>query len=193
MNFHGGTQCVNLPWDAKANPQNDRFGDDALVFALANDYTGHNAPMHSHTEGSFVNGVTYGYEWYQVLGGMQDWSINTTASTHVTTELSDVKWPDASELPTFWKDNRDSMVGWLDSGITGFHLQVTDGAGQPVAATVDIATAKRSLQYPDGFVHRPAIGGSQTVTVKADSYRTQVLTLTPAPFEGQYTSVVMRK
>lgn len=193
MNLHGGTQCVNIPWDAKPNPVNDRFGDDKLVFTLANNYTSHNPPMHAHTEESFVNGVTYGYEWYQVLGGMQDWSINFTESTHVTTELSDIKWPDASELPTFWSNNRESMIGWLDSGITGFHLQVTDENGQPVSAAVDIGTAKRTLHYTDGFVHRPAVDGAQTVTVAATGYQTQTLNLTPEAFEGKYTTVVLKK
>jgi carboxypeptidase D len=192
MNLHGGAVCVNIPWDSKPNTDGQHFGDDQLMFSLANDYTSHNAPMHAVNEDSFHNGVTYGYEWYQVLGGMQDWADFFQQSTHATLELSDVKWPDAGDLPGFWSDNRESLIGYLQSGMTGFHLKAVDAKGKAVPIDVDMSTATRTLHFDNGVVHRPAVGGSQQVTLKASGFQTQTLTLSPVLFDGTYQTVVMK-
>ena len=28
LNFHGGSLCINMPWDSKPNTDESRFGDD---------------------------------------------------------------------------------------------------------------------------------------------------------------------
>lgn len=193
MNFHGGSLVVNIPWDGKPNPESDRFGDDNLVMHLAHLYADNNGPMHNNTQGSFVNGITYGYEWYQVLGGMQDFSNVFHQSTHATLEISETKWPSASQLPKFWDDNRESMLSYLEGGMTGVHLKVVDAAGKPVAAEVDISTATRTLKYPSGVVHRPTVPGKQQVTVKAPGFRRTSLTVDAAKFDGRYQTVTLAR
>ncbi len=64
------------------------FRHDQLMAALADQYTGKNGPMSQVEGGSFRHGVTYGYEWYQVLGGMQDWADFFRQSVHATLEIS---------------------------------------------------------------------------------------------------------
>ena len=38
---------------------------------------------------NFPEGVTRGWEWYQIWGGMQDWAYVWRGEHHVTIELSD--------------------------------------------------------------------------------------------------------
>ena len=140
--------------------------------------------------GSFHHGITYGYEWYQVLGGMQDWADFFRQSVHATLEISNTKWPSASDLPAFWNDNRESLYGYLEGGLTGIHLRVTDVSGALLPVDVDTDTATRTLHF-DGIVHRPTIPGPQTVTLKAAGYASQTLHLQAVSFQGQYQTVVM--
>ncbi len=192
-NFHTGSLCVNLPWDHKANSPGEKFGDDVLMMSLAKEYASHNAPMLEVQGGSFHDGITYGYEWYQVLGGMQDWASFFRGSTHATMELSEIKWPSASSLPGFWSNNRESLVGYFEHGLDGLHLRVVDEKGALVQNIgVDISTAKRTLTY-NNFVHRPTVAGPQQVTLKAPGYLTQTLTVNPSRFDGTYQTVVLRK
>ncbi len=192
INFHTGALCFNTPWDSIPNDGTHPFGDDKLVQALANEYAELNAPMHAVNEGNFVNGVTYGYEWYQVLGGMQDWASFFIEATHSTVELSDVKWPDASTLAGFWTDNRTSLITFLSRGLDGIHLKVTDAQGNLLDSGVDMTTATRTLHY-HGYVHRPAIQGTQQVTISAPGFTSQSLTLTTRRFDGTFQNVVLTK
>ncbi len=189
MNFHGGALCVNLPWDHRRNSGAGKFGDDQLMVYLAKDYAKANKPMWQVNTGTFVNGITYGYEWYQVLGGMQDWAAYFRDAVHATLEISDVKWPSANTLAKFWNDNRESLVKYLEGGMMGLHLKVYNGDGQLVPnVSVEVGTSTRALKYT-GAVHRITIPGEQNVTIKAPGYRTKTLTLSAEPFRGEYRSV----
>lgn len=194
MNFHGGSLCVNIPWDSKANPEGDKFGDDNLMMHLAHKYADNNGPMHNITQGSFVNGITYGYEWYQVLGGMQDWAAFFRQSTHSTLEISTTKWPSASQLPRFWNDNRESLLSYLEGGVIGVHAKVLDTTGKGIPnVDVDISTANRTLRYETGVVHRPTVPGSQQVTFTADGYRPVTVAIESSLFDGKYQTVTLQK
>lgn len=191
-NFHTGALCVNLPWDHKPNSSAQKFGDDNLLMSMAKEFAEHNEPMHDVSGGSFHNGVTYGYEWYEVLGGMQDWSSYFRSSSHVTIELSNIKWPSASTLAGFWSNNREALLRYFERGIDGIHLKVVNEQGELVNNVgVDLSSAKRTITY-NGFIHRPTIEGPQAVTLKAPGYAAQTLTINPSPFDGTYQTVVLR-
>lgn len=192
INFHGGSLCINIPWDSKANGAANLFGDNTLMHSMAREYADANHPMQANHMGSFDHGVTYGYEWYPVFGGMQDWSSYFRQSTHSTVEISMTKWPAASSLAGFWGDNREGLLKYLENGATGVHLKVTDKDGVLLPADIQISSAERTLSYP-GYVHRPTVGGEQTVTVSSAGYVAQTLTLTPKQFDGSYLPVVMQK
>ena len=106
-NFHGGTIVANYPWDSKydLHPLND------FVKELSLDYAELNPEMRNSDE--FPQGVTNGAAWYVVRGGMQDWSYVWHNDLQITVELSHQKWPSYSEIPGFYKNNRDSMFHFM--------------------------------------------------------------------------------
>lgn len=103
-NFHGGAQVVNYPWDAIA----DAHPQDALVKALSLEYA-RNAPYIGSST-VFENGITNGFDWYVVKGGMQDWSFAYHRDLQLTVELSDEKWPSFRKVGDFYDMNRAALL-----------------------------------------------------------------------------------
>jgi hypothetical protein len=128
-NFHGGTIVANYPWDSKY----DLHPLDAFVKELSTEYAELNPEMRSSDE--FKNGVTNGAAWYVVKGGMQDWSYTWFNDLQITVELSHDKWPEYSEIPGFYKSNRDSMIKYLSDIHRGAGFKI---ARQNVSGTVAI-------------------------------------------------------
>lgn len=195
LNFHGGSACFNMPWDTRANSRvQDRFGDDALMRQLARAYADANATMRTSNGGSFDRGVTYGYEWYEIDGGMQDWSIYYRASFHATVELSTVKWPAASSLPRYWQENQEALLAYLESALFGVHLRVIDETGALVAKpSIRVSTLNRDVSYPSAYIHRPALPGEQSATVTAPGFAPATIRVTPSTFDGTYQDIVLRR
>lgn len=106
-NFHGGTICVNYPWDSTY----DRHPLDKMVQEISHTYAELNPDMRASSE--FSGGITNGADWYVVKGGMQDWSIFYHNDLQVTIELSHAKWPAYSDIPRHWENNRDSMYAYM--------------------------------------------------------------------------------
>lgn len=46
-------------------------------------------------------------------GGMQDWNYLHTNCFEVTIELGCIKYPLAKELPTYWEQNRRSLLSFI--------------------------------------------------------------------------------
>lgn len=193
VNFHGGTVCFNLPWDTKPNsPANQKFGDDAVLWKMGRAWADTNRTMYSNTE--FDHGLTYGYEWYEVDGGMQDWSIYYRRSMHATVELSYTKWPSASQIPVAWNENKEAMLAYLERSIVGVHVEAVDNNGNPVdGITVSSSTSRRDLTFDHNYASRTTTDGAQTVTVKAPGYKPATIQLTARSFDGQFDRVVLTK
>lgn len=204
LNFHGGTVCFNMPWDTKPNrPANEKFGDDSYMSALARAYASTNRTMRDNHSGTFDHGITYGYEWYEVDGGMQDWSIAYREATHATVELSYSKTVSESSLETVWAENRESILDFLDRSTVGIHLNVVDdatgatiqGSNKTGAKAVEVVSsnAPRSVGFRNGVVHRLAPAGTWKVTVRASGYAPIDLDVTAARFTGVLQTVRLRR
>jgi hypothetical protein len=103
-NFHGGAQVVNYPWDAKP----EAFPLDSVVQKLAHEYANNSVYIAQSSE--FAGGITNGFTWYQVLGGMQDWSFNYYKDLQLTIELSNEKWPDQATVSNYYLKNRSALL-----------------------------------------------------------------------------------
>jgi hypothetical protein len=107
-NFHGGAVVVNYPWDTTKT----RHPFDRLVKSFSKQYADLNPAMRSSTE--FSGGITNGADWYELNGGMQDWSYYWHNDLQVTVELSDRKWPRYSQIKGFWDDNKESLLKYME-------------------------------------------------------------------------------
>jgi predicted deacylase len=103
-NFHGGAEVVNYPWDTvpDAHPQQNLVKSLSLEYAKLAPY------IASST--TFENGITNGYAWYEVNGGMQDWSYHWHRDLQVTVELSNNKWPSYSTVDEYYARNRIALM-----------------------------------------------------------------------------------
>jgi hypothetical protein len=138
-NFHGGTIVANYPWDSKY----DLHPMDSFVKELSQGYSELNPEMRGSSE--FPGGITNGAAWYIVRGGMQDWSYVWHNDLQITIELSHDKWPKYSDIPGFYKDNRDSMIYFMTQVHlgAGFKFSKKDVSG--VVEIVQTSPMKKNL------------------------------------------------
>ncbi|KAL1535158.1 suppressor of los1-1 [Salvia divinorum] len=137
--LHGGALVASYPWDGTEDKRRDYFGcpDDKTFRFLASLYSRSHYKMSRSKE--FPGGITNGAFWYPIYGGMQDWNYIHSGCFELTLEISDNKWPDASELPTIWDHNRMSLLNIVGSVIkTGIHGRVFSSDGKPLPALIAI-------------------------------------------------------
>ena len=134
-NMHTGALVANYPWDCYYGQY---APDDTLLRNVSLGYAYRNPPMWNNPE--FPDGVTIGWEWYVVHGGFQDWAYHWRNEMHVTFELSNTKWPNSSQLPTLWENNREAMLWYLAQSRSGVEGFVVDGSDlSPLKATIAVA------------------------------------------------------
>jgi hypothetical protein len=191
MNFHGGTVCMNLPWDTQPNhPAQERFGDVELLQELSETYASTNDQMYRNHGGSFEHGVTYGYEWYEVDGGLQDWANHYRRSIHATAELSHSKFPSASSLDGFWQANRAGMLDYLAGGLFGYFFQVLDHQGRALDyVDVKIEGSSRWVRYQGGLVMKPAPQGTNGIWLRSDGIAAMQTNLVAQPYLGDMEQI----
>jgi len=162
-NLHGGTLVVNYPFDNNASGSSvyTASPDDDLFIEISEQYSVHNAPMWSSS--SFYHGITNGAAWYAISGGLQDWGYRYMGSNEVTIELSTIKSPSYSQIPTYWSQNQESMLAYIETALWGVRGMVTDArAGTAVDATVTV-TGRAHTVYTDpdvGDYHRMLLPGT---------------------------------
>lgn len=120
-NFHGGAEVVNYPWDT--TPELFPFNQLIKEFSLA--YAAKVPGMFDST--SFDHGVTNGHSWYEVNGGMQDWSYFWHQDLQVTIELSNNKWPSFDTVENFYKNNKSSIIEYIEKVHQGAGIKYADG------------------------------------------------------------------
>jgi carboxypeptidase D len=156
-NYHGGEQVVNYPWDAvtdgddpppnpTSSPDDTLFHDFSVGYAMRNPYI---------WNGGFLEGVTRGWEWYQIWGGMQDWAYVWRSEHHVTIELTDDKNPLYNTMDTQWNANQEAMTWWMSRALTGMRGRVTDAeTGAPLDAVVQV----QGMAAPNSVRTDPNVG-----------------------------------
>ncbi|MBU1880341.1 MAG: carboxypeptidase regulatory-like domain-containing protein, partial [Chloroflexi bacterium] len=177
-NYHTGAQVVNYPWDSVVSGSPDVAPDDALYYDYSVGYAVRNPMIWS---GGFPSGVTRGWVWYIIRGGMQDWAYYWHGEHHVTIELSDVFYPSYDQMDTYWDANRDAMLWWMAQALSGARGLVTDAfTGAPLDATVAVLELDMAVQTDPavGDYHRLLSPGTYTLQASAPGYITQTATVT---------------
>ena len=179
-NFHGGALVANYPFD------NDNKGsvysacpDDDLYIDISERYSIHNSPMWNST--SFTHGITNGADWYAIDGGMQDWDYRYQGCHEITIELGNTKSPAYSTMPTYWSQNQESMLSYMESCLIGVRGIVTDaGTGAPLLATITVVGRDHPI-YSDpnvGNYHRMLLPGNYQLQFTATGYQSQTIPVT---------------
>jgi len=179
-NYHGGAQVLNYPWDAVAAPGDPEIPayapDDQLFFDFGLGYTSRNSYLWN---GGWPYGMTRGWEWYQIWGGMQDWAYFYQDEHHVTLEISDIKSPPYTQMDLHWDENRDAMLWWMQKAWTGLAGMVLDARDDtPLDATLTLVgrEAPNTIRTDPqaGDYHRVISEGTYSLNASASGYQSQV-------------------
>jgi hypothetical protein len=177
-NFHGGYEVFNYPWDtwSQLHPDTDWWRLIGREWADT---------VHVHApEGYFnkqENGITNGYDWYEVNGGRQDFMNYYHQCREVTVEISEVKMVSENLLPDFWEYNYRSFLNFFSQGLYGLTGTITDSlSGTPVKGMVFINNHDENGSYVlsdslTGTYNRPIIEGTYSVTYSAPKYAPQTI------------------
>jgi len=146
-----------------------------------------------HNSNEFSNGITNGADWYVLYGGMQDWNyVYNQGVFEITIEISDNKWPAASQLNTFWEDNKEAMLSYIELvqqlGVRG---TVKSTTGAPLAATITVQGNSRIMKTnpTHGDYYRLLSPGTYTITASAAGYAPASATITIQ--DGQTKQLVL--
>jgi hypothetical protein len=186
-NFHDGAEVVNYPWDVwpKKHP------DDEWYIRLSRQYadTAQKYSISGYMD-DLNNGITNGYEWYQITGGRQDYVNYYLHGREVTIELSKGRFPDSAALEDLWQFNKIALVDYPYNCFTGIKGTVTDSiTGKPLKARVFINDHDYDNSYvfsdkKSGTFYRMISGGCYHLSVSSDGYQTKDL-LVDAPDNSQ--------
>jgi carboxypeptidase D len=147
-NFHGGSLVANYPFDDSPSGQSSYSAtpDDDIFRQLARAYSEAHPTMHlanppwtcKEPRERFIDGITNGAAWYSVSGGMQDYNYVHTNAFEITLEIGCEKFPNASDLPSIWKDNKDSLISYLEQVLTHFLWVCKELISYPLTEELDI-------------------------------------------------------
>jgi hypothetical protein len=178
MNFHGGAEVYNYPWDnfIWLHP------DDAWWQLTGREYADTNQAYGPNNYFDDLNdGITNGYAWYPVSGGRQDYTSWFRHGREVTCEISATKTPQANQLLNYWNYNRRSFLNYMEEVTYGINGTVSDSmTGQPVRAKVFINShdADSTFVYsnlPSGWYFRPVYAGTYTIRFSAPGYLSRTI------------------
>ena len=185
INFHGGSEVVNYPWDtySQLHADNDwwihvskMYADTAQKYSSFNGYL---SDIISAIPG--IPGITDGYSWYSVSGGRQDYMNYFHHCREATIELSYDKTPVASMLSSYWDYNYHSFLNYIQQCVYGIRGNVQDSITHaPLKAliTIDNHDKDSSQVYsslPLGFFSRPIFQGTYNITFSSPGYVSKTL------------------
>ncbi len=162
LSFHSGAVYVNYLWNyTPVRCADDRYNN--LVYYYSQQY------------GSITGyPITEGYEWYQTLGDLNDYSYGINGDIDWTIEVSNSYIPDPSQIDPIFNANRPAMdlfARKMGQGIGGFVFDSLTGD------TIKIA---RVTIYPvnwpvwadrnTGDFIRPLLPGTYSIKVEAPGY-----------------------
>lgn len=178
-NYHCGALVVNYPYDANATAAAvfTPTPDEDLFVLISELYSQYNTPMWNSSY--FYHGITNGADWYSIYGGLQDWSYVYMGTNEVTIEVSESDRPSASQLPQFWQENRDAMLSYMETCLTGIRGRVVSAEDDtPLAATVRIVDRDHDVfTDPDvGDYHRMVEPGVYDLHIAAGGYDPEIVT-----------------
>jgi hypothetical protein len=159
LSFHCSGNIVNYVWNHKTQP----VADNPTVVYLSEQYGSHNGYW-----------VVEGYDWYQTLGDLNDFSYGCRGDIDWTIEVQ------SSGEDQAWNLNRDAMLELIDEADMGLTGVVTNAnTGEPIPATIWVEEAFwPCFADPEiGDYHKILLPGSYTVHYQANGFQEKVFTV----------------
>ncbi len=186
-NYHGGAEVMNYPWDNTYT----LHADDQWYQLISHEYADLTHQVSSGYMTDYNNGITNGAAWYMIGGGRQDYMNGYAECRELTIECSNTKNPNASQMPTFWNYNKNSIFAFVNQVLNGIHGTVVDASSKaPIGgATItltghDDQYSTVSTQLPAGDFHRPVKGGTYNVRITKNGYQAYETQVTVADNEA---------
>uniref|UniRef100_A0A8B9HQJ8 Carboxypeptidase M n=1 Tax=Astyanax mexicanus TaxID=7994 RepID=A0A8B9HQJ8_ASTMX len=159
--------CSELQGGSSVSPDNDVF------VHLSKTYSRNHTSMYKgdscFDSKDFSEGITNGYSWYPLEGGMQDYNYVWGQCLEITLELSCCKFPPESELPGLWDANRAALLAYMQQVHLGLKGQVLDSNGIPIQnASVEVEGRRNLCPFMtdrNGEYYRLLLPGSYTIKV----------------------------
>jgi len=171
--FHTGALLVCYPYGYNQQMQavDTPTPDDLLYEEISRRYSMHNPPMWNSPQ--YTDGIINSALWYPVRGEMADWNYRYVSCNEVTIELSNNFRPPASQIPSLWNDNSESMLSFLEAihiGVRGIITERT--SGEPLWAEVWVAGNSHPV-FTDqdvGDYHRMLLPGMYDLIFNVPGY-----------------------
>ena len=129
------------------------------------------------------NGITNGWDWYEVDGGRQDYMNYFRYCKEFTLELSNDKTPNPNDLPDLWEANYPSLLNYMEQSLYGLRGIVTDSiSGNPLKVRVeisghDIDSSHVYSNLPVGNYHRYLYQGNYNITFSKVGYHSKTINI----------------
>lgn len=205
-NLHGGSLVANYPFDDNPtgrseyskSPDDDVFKELAKIYSLVHPTMHLKNPPWPCPEvppDHFEDGVTNGAAWYSVSGGMQDYNYIHSNCFEITIEQGCKKFPEASELPKAWEENKRALIAFMDQvhkGVKGF---VKDSDGSPIRGAAIHVDSRRKEVFTakDGDYWRLLLPGGYKVTAHAAGYEPLTKEITVNDGDAKELNFVLKK
>ncbi|XP_052370388.1 carboxypeptidase M, partial [Oncorhynchus keta] len=190
-NLHGGAVVASYPYDNSNGGSELQSGssvapDNDVLIQLAKTYSYTHSQMHKgdhcYDSKDFKEGITNGYYWYPLPGGMQDYNYVWGQCLEITLELSCCKFPPESDLPGLWDANRAALLAYMQQVHLGVKGQVLDAEGNPSQnALVEVEGRQNLCPFRTdrhGEYYRLLLPGNYTFRVTFPGHQVLTETLT---------------
>lgn len=157
LSLHAGAANLGWPWNYTTAAPGDLEALTLLSRVYARECT---APGFWTTQGA---------AWYITYGDTNDWAYGRYGALDFTLEVSEVRAPTLSDLPTVIGWHTDAILAFLavEPNLSG---TVTDPDGVPIEATLSIDGSQFLSDPATGTFHRIAPLGAHTLHVEAAGY-----------------------
>ena len=162
-NMHGGVEVCNYPWDTWIT----LAADDNWWQYVSTEYADSCQTNSGNGYFNYLNdGITNGWDWYEVDGGRQDYMNYFRYCREFTLELSNDKTPNPNDLPMLWDANYTSLLNYMEQSLFGLRGIVTDSiTGAPLKAKIeilghDVDSSHVYSNLPIGNYHRHIYQGN---------------------------------
>ena len=180
-NMHGGAEVCNYPWDTWSA----LAADDSWWQYVSTEYADSCQTNSGNGYFNYLNdGITNGWDWYEIDGGRQDYMNYFRYCREFTLELSNNKTPNPNDLPELWDANYPSLLNYMEQSLFGIRGIVTDSlTGLPLKAKVeilshDIDSSHIYSSLPIGNYHRHIYQGNYDVTFSKNGYHPKTINTT---------------